>query len=216
MKLQWQVYREKFAALQMREKYLIFGVGLFLICYLFGFYLLNPLYLKWQKNAQSLIAIEKNLVANTAQITLFSDALTRDYTQELRSEIATAELALKQVDEKLNQFSQGFVPPYKMAAVLKKVLLDNRKLTLKAFKLVGVEPIIIGLEQEQKVAFYEHGMAITLEGEYFDLLKYLNAVQNLEEKLFIKEYSYQVIQYPIAQLSLVITTVSADEEFLSI
>lgn len=59
-------------------------------------------------------------------------------------------------------------------------------------------------------------MAITLEGEYFDLLKYLNAVQNLEEKLFIKEYSYQVIQYPIAQLSLVITTVSADEEFLSI
>ncbi|MDP4983983.1 hypothetical protein [Pseudoalteromonas tunicata] len=216
MKQQWQVYREKFAALQMREKYLIFGVGLFLICYLFGFYLLNPLYLKWQKNAQSLIAIEKNLVANTAQITLFSDALTRDYTQELRSEIATAELALKQVDEKLNQFSQGFVPPYKMAAVLKKVLLDNRKLTLKAFKLVGVEPIIIGLEQEQKVAFYEHGMAITLEGEYFDLLKYLNAVQNLEEKLFIKEYSYQVIQYPIAQLSLVITTVSADEEFLSI
>jgi len=216
MKQQWQVYREKFAALQMREKYLIFGVGLFLICYLFGFYLLNPLYLKWQKNAQSLIAIEKKLVANTAQITLFSDALTRDYTQELRSEIATAELALKQVDEKLNQFSQGFVPPYKMAAVLKKVLLDNRKLTLKAFKLVGVEPIIIGLEQEQKVAFYEHGMAITLEGEYFDLLKYLNAVQNLEEKLFIKEYSYQVIQYPIAQLSLVITTVSADEEFLSI
>ena len=216
MKQQWQVYREKFAALQMREKYLIFGVGLFLICYLFGFYLLNPLYLKWQKNAQSLIAIEKNLVANTAQITLFSDALTRDYTQELRSEIVTAELALKQVDEKLNQFSQGFVPPYKMAAVLKKVLLDNRKLTLKAFKLVGVEPIIIGLEQEQKVAFYEHGMAITLEGEYFDLLKYLNAVQNLEEKLFIKEYSYQVIQYPIAQLSLVITTVSADEEFLSI
>jgi MSHA biogenesis protein MshJ len=178
--------------------------------------LLNPLYLKWQKNAQSLIAIEKKLVANTAQITLFSDALTRDYTQELRSEIATAELALKQVDEKLNQFSQGFVPPYKMAAVLKKVLLDNRKLTLKAFKLVGVEPIIIGLEQQQKVAFYEHGMAITLEGEYFDLLKYLNAVQNLEEKLFIKEYSYQVIQYPIAQLSLVITTVSADEEFLSI
>ncbi|ATC93206.1 hypothetical protein [Pseudoalteromonas tunicata] len=216
MKQQWQVYREKFAALQMREKYLIFGVGLFLICYLFGFYLLNPLYLKWQKNAQSLIAIEKKLVANTAQITLFSDALTRDYTQELRSEIATAELALKQVDEKLNQFSQGFVPPYKMAAVLKKVLLDNRKLTLKAFKLVGVEPIIIGLEQQQKVAFYEHGMAITLEGEYFDLLKYLNAVQNLEEKLFIKEYSYQVIQYPIAQLSLVITTVSADEEFLSI
>lgn len=40
-----------------------------------------------------------------------------------------------------------------MAAVLKKVLLDNRKLTLKAFKLVGVEPIIIGLEQQQKVAF---------------------------------------------------------------
>ena len=39
---------------------------------------------------------------------------------------------------------------------------------------------------------------------------------NLEEKLFVKEFSYEVIEYPVAQLSLVITTVSANEAFLSI
>lgn len=216
MKQLWQGYREKFAALQMREKYLIFGVGLFIICYFFGVYLLNPLYTKWQKNTHALIAIEQNIAQNTAQVTLFSDALTRDYTEQLRAEILASEQILSQVDATLSEFGQGFVPPYKMASVLKKLLLDNRKLTFKAFKLVGVEPIMIGEGQEQKVAFYEHGMAITLQGEYFDLLKYLHSVQNLEEKLFVKEYSYEVLQYPTAQLSLVITTVSANEAFLSI
>lgn len=216
MKQLWQGYREKFSTLQMREKYLVLGVGLFLICYLFGMYLVNPLYAKWQKNTQALKAAEQSITQNTAQVALFSDALTRDYTEELRAQIITAELILSQVDETLSQFGQGFVPPYKMASVLKKLLLDNQKLSFKAFKLVGVEPILIGEGQEQKIAFYEHGMAITLQGEYFDLLKYLHAVQNLEEKLFVKEFSYEVIEYPVAQLSLVITTVSANEAFLSI
>ncbi|MGK0207745.1 MAG: MSHA biogenesis protein MshJ, partial [Gammaproteobacteria bacterium] len=51
---------------------------------------------------------------------------------------------------------------------------------------------------------------------YFSLQKYLAALKNNQDKLLIQEFSYQVLEYPQAELTLQIATVSANEKFIAL
>lgn len=216
MKEQWIAWTEKFAQLQLREKYLFLGVSLFLICYLLGFFLVNPMYEEYVKTSKSLLTTQQSIKNNRQQIEMFENALLQDYTGQLRLEIEEAKQQLRRVDQQLQVFSQGFIPPYKMANVLKKVLVNNNKVSLVSFKLEPVNSITIGEGEQSVNVFFEHSMVLTLQGDFFSLLKYVEQIQKVEEKLFIKDFEYNVVEHPNAQLTLIIATVSADEKFISI
>lgn len=216
MKEQWIAWTEKFAQLQLREKYLFLGVSLFLICYLLGFFLVNPMYKEYVKTSKSLLTTQQSIKNNRQQIEMFENALLQDYTGQLRLEIEEAKQQLSRVDQQLQVFSQGFIPPYKMANVLKKVLVNNNKVSLVSFKLEPVNSITIGEGEQSVNVFFEHSMVLTLQGDFFSLLKYVEQIQKVEEKLFIKDFEYNVVEHPNAQLTLIIATVSADEKFISI
>ena len=216
MKEQWIAWTEKFAQLQLREKYLFLGVALFLICYLLGFFLVNPMYKEYVKTSKSLLTTQQSIKNNRQQIEMFENALLQDYTGQLRLEIEEAKQQLSRVDQQLQVFSQGFIPPYKMANVLKKVLVNNNNVSLVSFKLEPVNSITIGEGEQSVNVFFEHSMVLTLQGDFFSLLKYVEQIQKVEEKLFIKDFEYNVVEHPNAQLTLIIATVSADEKFISI
>ena len=216
MKEQWIAWTEKFAQLQLREKYLFLGVALFLICYLLGFFLVNPMYKEYVKTSKSLLTTQQSIKNNRQQIEMFENALLQDYTGQLRLEIEEAKQQLSRVDQQLQVFSQGFIPPYKMANVLKKVLVNNNNVSLVSFKLEPVNSITIGEGEQSVNVFFEHSMVLTLQGDFFSLLKYVEQIQKVEEKLFIKDFEYNVVEHPYAQLTLIIATVSADEKFISI
>ncbi|SFB77164.1 hypothetical protein [Pseudoalteromonas denitrificans] len=71
-------------------------------------------------------------------------------------------------------------------------------------------------QEKQDVAFYEHAMSLSISGDYFSLLNYVKGIQAIEEKLFIRQFEYKVLEYPKAELNLVIATVSADEKFIAL
>ncbi|MGY8878247.1 MAG: agglutinin biogenesis protein MshJ, partial [Pseudoalteromonas sp.] len=71
-------------------------------------------------------------------------------------------------------------------------------------------------EHDTQTLFFEHQMVVTLQGSYFNLQKYLAALKNNQNKLLIQEFSYQVLEYPQAELVLHIATVSANEKFIAL
>ena len=70
--------------------------------------------------------------------------------------------------------------------------------------------------KNMEVAFYEHGMSLTIVGDYFSLLNYVKSLDKIKEKLFVSEFQYKVIEYPKAELKLVIATVSANDKFIAL
>ena len=225
MKQQWEMYCEKVSQLQIREKYMLLGIGLFLILYLIVWFIITPLHDEMAKSKKQIKQNHQSLAQAKTKIDMFSHALTQDYTLQLRKELEQAKLELKNIDQDLSQFSQGFIPPYKMAQVLKQLLKVNQSLQLKSFGLEAVKPVVIGKEntenktstsKKNNVAFYEHSMALTIEGDYFSLLNYVKSLGKIKEKLFISQFQYQVMEYPQAELKLVIATVSADEKFIAL
>ena len=220
MKQQWELYSEKVSQLEPREKYMLLGVGLFLIMYLIVWFVITPLHTEMSKSKKQIKQSQQALVQAKTKIDMFSHALTQDYTLQLRKEIEQAKLELGNIDKDLSQFSQGFIPPYKMVQVLKQLLAVNSSLQLKSFGLEQVKPVIIETDtkstEKKEVAFYEHGMSLTIVGDYFSLLNYVKSLGNIKEKLFISQFQYQVMDYPKAELNLVIATVSADEKFIAL
>jgi len=225
MKQQWDMYCEKVSQLQMREKYMLLGIGLFLILYLIVWFVISPLHSEIAKSKKQIKQNHQSLTQAKTKIDMFSNALTQDYTLQLRNELEKSKLALKGIDQDLSHFSQGFIPPYKMAQVLKQLLAVNQSLQLKSFGLEAVKSIVIGKETKEdktqknknmEVAFYEHGMSLTIVGDYFSLLNYVKSLRKIKEKLFVSQFQYKVMEYPKAELKLVISTVSADEKFIAL
>jgi len=225
MKQQWDMYCEKVSQLQMREKYMLLGIGLFLILYLIVWFVISPLHSEIAKSKKQIKQNHQSLTQAKTKTDMFSNALTQDYTLQLRNELEKSKLALKGIDQDLSHFSQGFIPPYKMAQVLKQLLAVNQSLQLKSFGLEAVKSIVIGKETKEdktqknknmEVAFYEHGMSLTIVGDYFSLLNYVKSLRKIKEKLFVSQFQYKVMEYPKAELKLVISTVSADEKFIAL
>lgn len=219
------MYCEKVSQLQIREKYMLLGTGLFLILYLIVWFVISPLHTEIANSKKQLKQTHLSLTQAKTKIDMFSHTLAQDYTLHLRNKLETSKLELKQIDQNLSQFSQGFIPPYKMAQVLKKLLAVNQSLQLKSFGLEAVKSIVIGQKAKKdkaqknknmEVAFYEHGMSLTIVGDYFSLLDYVKSLGKIKEKLFVSQFQYKVMEYPKAELKLVIATVSADDKFIAL
>ncbi len=217
MNQQWTLWSEKLSQLQEREKLMVLGVGVFLILYLSIWFFIAPLQIQFADNKKQLKKTQQSLAQGKVRLDMFTQALKRDYTASIRQEIQKTEQSLSDLDQKLDDFSQGFIPPYKMPAVLKSLLMTKKNLTLKSFQLEPVIPIVLGTDtQTQKVAFYEHGMKLVVTGDFFSLLAYVKNINEIKEKLFIQQFRYKVLNYPEAELQLVIATVSANEKFIAL
>lgn len=217
MKEQWLVWGEKFGELQQREKVMTLFVGLFLIVYLLAWFVIAPLHTEMANNRKANVKTAQQLATQEQQIAMLTEALKRDYTAELRQQITTKKLQLESLSEQLHAFRSAFIPPREMAQLLQKLLNEHSTLAVTEFKLKNAKPIHIGQEEGQaKVAFYQHDLNFAIEGNFFDLLAYVKQINALEERVFIHDFDYQVLEYPKARLSLTIATISADEKAIQL
>lgn len=227
---QWQQLTQRFSQLQMREKALLLGVGVFLIVYLFVWFLLLPN----GQNISQLTSQQNKLAQQVALLTQqhadLTLALKHDYQGALKAKIAQKQQQLDEADNHLANLSQGFIAADKMPAALSQLLSQNSKVSLLGFKVKPAQQIQLATtsktektsdtEKQQNKAqvpvFFEHQMEVTLRGSYFNLRDYVRRIEQGKFKLLIKGLSYQVDTYPNATLTLTLATVSSNEEFMSL
>lgn len=128
---------------------------------------------------------------------------------------------LKQAKDELSQLKQQlkisdkkFVPPYLMASVLQDILQKNSGL-----KLVQLEtlPVTSLLDSEQvKSVIFRHGLSLTLTGNYFNTLNYLKALEALPWRFNWESINYKVKQYPIAETTIQVYTLSFEENWIGL
>ena len=63
---------------------------------------------------------------------------------------------------------------------------------------------------------YQHGVEMLLEGEYFQTLRYLKALEELPWQVLWGELEYGVQDYPRASIRLQINTLSTDSGWIGV
>lgn len=223
MKENWLLWNERFSAMAQREKLLVFCVGLFLICYLAVWFVISPMHTHYSKQQSRITNLTRQQLNIEKQQAMLSEALTLDYTAELVEQEIEIKQRVEQVNQQLATFSLSYIAPEKMVQLLQKILRKHKAIILTKFSINPVQPIFYEHQTQdesnqqnvqKQVAFYQHTMTVVLQGRYFELLSYLDQINQIEEKLFVESFNYRVDKYPTGELTLTIATVSANEEFI--
>ena len=223
----WGEINAKVDALALRERVLIFFAIAFLLVALVNMFFLDPLLAQQKKLSTQVVQQQEKMKDIQAQIATLLQAKKSDEDSPQRLRMAE----LKQEIEAGSTYLQGrrdrLVPPEKMAGLLEQVLKKNGDLQLISLQTMPVAPLIDDVNNDTTVPtaqplvapdkqVFKHGVQITVRGSYLDLLQYLNALEHLPVQMFWGMAKMNVVQYPAAELTLTLYTLSLDKIWLQV
>jgi MSHA biogenesis protein MshJ len=217
---------QRWLLLEPREQWLSYAVALAVVGMLYMLLLGDPLTLRVAKQeAQTKTAV---LSQQAAQVGLadLQAKLAADPNAPYRSALLTAQASAEQLIGEIDHDTAGLLPPAKMRAVLQELLRAQPKLRLLGLQSFS-EPLQLATAESDKtpavaakapVTLYRHGLKISLQGGYFDLLLYLQAIQASGWKLHWDSLDYQVGSDGPAQakINLVLYTLSREAGWIGV
>lgn len=227
IKDQWEKISTKVDALSLRERTLVFAAVAFLLVSLVNALLLDPLLLKQKNLSSQVVQQQEKMKEIQAQIDTIQQARSMQDSSPLHQQLARLKLELEEGDTYLKSNREKLVQPEKMADLLRQVLSKNGNLQLVALQTLPVTPLLEKKEgaasddaapvpAEGESQIYKHGVEMTVRGNYLDLLQYLTALERMPTQMFWGKVKMDVVQYPSAELTLTLYTLSLDKTWLQV
>ncbi|MDA7745889.1 hypothetical protein N8878_00970, partial [Psychromonas sp.] len=72
-----------------------------------------------------------------------------------------------------------------------------------------------GDNKEKSVLFYKHSLEVQLTGDYNAVYQYLRNLEMLQDKFYWASLKYEVADYPLANITLQIYTLSDQQDLVS-
>lgn len=199
-----------------------------------AFFILNTLLLKPVHTR--LQSIRAELTVDNAQIESLSQELsvisampTIDPDAQNKQRINTLQSQLKSLETDLNGLNATLVSPEEMPQLLRNLLKKNSKLKLISLKTLPAKHLVenespetepkdatVKVADSQSAPVFKHGVEMTIEGRYLDLLAYIAELEKMPWHVLWSKVSLNAENYPESQLTLTVYTLSLDKNWLSI
>ena len=220
IKQQWNKGSAKVNALSMRERVLVFATVTAVVLFLLNTLLLEPLLARQKalhsqisQQQQTMLEVQAQIAALVLENSPNAKSPQRSQINQIRQEIAEGNAYLKSSREKL-------VQPEKMAEHLRQLLSKNNRLQLVALQTLPATPLLepskVAASAAQDKQVFKHGVQLTLRGNYLDLLQYLSALESLPQQMYWAKEQMSVVQYPAAEITLILYTLSLDKTWLQV
>lgn len=221
MKARWDALAAKVDGMSLRERALIFAALAFGIVSLINSLLLDPLLAQQKKLSAQVQQQQEKMKESQAQFGELLQAKQADERAPQRERIRQLREQMAQGDAYLKEKQGRLVSPQQMPVLLEQVLGKNSRLQLVSLGTLPVSLFIEPTAEEAKAAvqekqIYKHGVKITVRGHYADLLQYLTALEQLPTQMFWGMAKMNVVQYPDAELTLTLYTLSLDKIWLQV
>ena len=171
--------------------------------------------------------IEAQRQAHTAMMETTQEDPDRFATERL--EAVNRELA--QLETQIQELAGDLVTPAQMTRILVDVLEQQDGLQLVSFRNLAAMPLRTGVSNSQAAAgedngesvaatisgqVYEHGLVLDFQGDFFATLRYLRYLEDMTGSFFWDSISFRRLEWPMAQVSLQIHTLSTDRGFIGV
>ena len=235
--------RRAFDARPRRERLLLIGAGIAVVWILADNLWLTPAYKQWsavqtRRNA-AIAAVDQLNVEIQRQ-----SADTRNAEQQLRAEVVRLSKRVGEGDATLRAFGATLVSAPEMVPMLGRLLAQFGGLRLRSMQSLGrmevgaatTEPVAASSpaataavkppsatptppqtpSPNHTAALYRHGVELTIEGSYADVVAYLLAVEALPQHILWGGLQLKVEQHPKVVVTLRLYTLSQDRSWLEI
>ncbi|PKO29738.1 MAG: hypothetical protein CVU34_20595 [Betaproteobacteria bacterium HGW-Betaproteobacteria-7] len=230
LRQQWEQLAGRYAAMTRREKLLV-AAALIVVPLLAG----EMLVLEGQRTRNAALAssIAQQSASATemqTQVQLLQQQLQVDPDARVKAEIAALMAEQQMLEKELLEVGQSLVPPEQMNDLLGQLLARHRGLRLISLKTMKPQSVMGETEEagatgaakpkekvaDQRFDLYRHGVEIRIEGSFAELQAYLVQLEELKERLLWGYLQYEVSEYPKAEMSLMVYTLSADRTWLAL
>ena len=147
------------------------------------------------------------------QLVELTEQIANDPAMIAEREIEGLESAIVKNENRLRTFTDTLVAPTEMGEMLRDILDSQKNLKLVELKNLAVAPILSEEENEsnEDIGLFRHPVRLIFEGSYSDTLKYLAKLEGMDNRFYWSRFDYQVLDYPKAQVSLSIYTLSTQQ-----
>ncbi|MBC9252528.1 hypothetical protein A9179_19865 [Pseudomonas alcaligenes] len=220
-----------------REQWLTYGVGLALLGALYLLLLGDPLSQRLaRQDAAFKLAEGRQLEAQSGLLELQNRA-ANDPNSPYRTALQLASASREELTQAIARETATMITPEKMKEVLQALLREQDGLRLVGLESFS-EPLKLAAEgaatgeAQQAVAMpvklYRHGLVLKLEGGFFDLIRYLDSVQQAQTLRAASEgggwkLNWENLDYQVgeggpgqAQISLKLYTVSSQAGWVGV
>ena len=237
--------RRAFDARPRRERLLLIGAGIAVVWMLADNLWLTPAYKQWstvQARRNAAVAAVKQLNSDLQRQT----ADTRNAEQQLRADVVQLRKRVGEGDAALRAFGATLVSAPEMVPMLGRLLDQVGGLRLRSMQSLGrVEvgpattvPVAASAptttaaaaaavkppsanptstpDPSRTAALYRHGVELTIEGSYGDVVTYLLAVEAMPQHILWGSLHLKVEQHPKVVVTLHLYTLSQDRNWLEI
>lgn len=178
-------------------------LGFVFIIWYYGFW--RPIQDSISKKNLAIQNLEKTIPLLKVQLKTNQTTLKNKEEQETKNKL---ESYLKTKNTPENKL----VSPKATRQVLQDLLAARYGLTLiQLYNLQPKEAIFPGTD----LKIFEHTIIIQFYSDYFSTMSYLQAIENLNWRIFWDRLEYKVVEYPTAKVTLQIHTLSDQEEWLN-
>jgi MSHA biogenesis protein MshJ len=149
-------------------------------------------------------------------------ALTRDPNQRLAAERDRLDSELRSLNASIGSVLDRFVAPDRMPSLLEDVLRHHQGLKLKRMVSLPVEPVQLTdpeadtEEQAASPLIFRHPLRMEFEGNYFEVLAYLNELEEGPWEFGWRQLNYKVSEYPLAEVTIEIETLSREKSWIGV
>ncbi|MBI5658365.1 MAG: agglutinin biogenesis protein [Nitrosomonadales bacterium] len=220
LKPHWEKFAVRVDDMSLRERALIFAALAFLLVSLINTLFIDSLLAEQKKLSGQVVLQQEKMKEIQAQIEALLQARKNDANSPLRLRLSQVRQQIADGDAYLQSRRDRLVAPEKIAGLLQQVLDKNDKLRLVSLQTLPAASLIektgAGATAEHNRQVFRHGVQLTVRGSYPDLLRYLTEIENLPTKMFWGMAGMNVVQYPAAELTLTIYTLSLDKTWLQV
>jgi len=200
----------RFDKLSVRERVLVALAVLAIVVGLWDVVLMQPL-----RNQRNSLTQELASFNETAASSQDADQADPHHAAIMRlSELQTQSQA---IDAQLTSTAAGFIPAPKMVEVVHDVLSQQHGLKLISIRNLPVASLVPPPNADtQGTAPYMHPIELVIEGDYSDVLNYLQALEALSWRFRWKTLDLTTKQYPVNRVRIELSTLSMDRTWLGV
>lgn len=218
---------------------MVFGALLLVVFSVINMLLLSPVLTRQKTLSSELSADEAQLQGLQQQLTAYAQQSVIDPDAANKQRISTLQSHLKVLETQLSSLQTTLISPEKMPELLHSLLKKNAKLKLIELKTLPSQGLLESSTDDKSVATatssaqtttlspvnkiknqdspaFKHGVELTVEGRYLDLLEYVAELEKMPWHVLWSKATLNAEHYPNCQLTLTVYTLSLDQTWLSI
>jgi len=203
-------YEKKLMGLSLRERALVFLVGLSLIvapCY---FSVLDRNFIKSDRLSYEIKNLEDEFRNKQDELLAWQSKVTEDPNEAMRRDIEKIEKDIMLLDAVLNSETANLLEASEMTKVLTNILRTEKNIQILSVKSVKPEVLI----KKDDAQLYKHGISMVIRGRYLDIMNYLSSLETLDKNFYWDSLELNVDKYPYSIVTIKIYTLSVNKDFI--